>query len=120
MAFRPRPVQQPRIPIWVVGAWPAERSMARAARYEGLLPNVVGGGAYTPAMIGQMRDWIAQQRGSLDGYEIALEGPIEPGEADDELRAFAAAGATWWIHSDWESFDPADARRRIEAGPPRI
>src|SRR5512143_3152754 len=32
------PVQKPRIPIWVVGAWPFEKSMLRAARYDGLLP----------------------------------------------------------------------------------
>jgi hypothetical protein len=35
------------------------------------------------------------------------------------MRAFAAAGATWWIHSDWEASDPSVLRRRIEAGPPR-
>jgi alkanesulfonate monooxygenase SsuD/methylene tetrahydromethanopterin reductase-like flavin-dependent oxidoreductase (luciferase family) len=120
MAFRPTPVQQPRIPIWVVGAWPAERSMARAARYEGLLPNVVGGGQYTPELVGEMRDWIAARRGSVDGYDIVLEGPVEPGEADGELRRFAEMGATWWIHSDWESGDVERARLRIEAGPPRF
>lgn len=120
MAFRPPPVQQPRIPIWVVGAWPAERSMARAAQYEGLLPNVVGGGRYTPELVGEMRDWIAARRGSVDGYDIVLEGPVEPGEADEELRRFGEMGATWWIHSDWESADPERARRRIEAGPPRL
>jgi alkanesulfonate monooxygenase SsuD/methylene tetrahydromethanopterin reductase-like flavin-dependent oxidoreductase (luciferase family) len=121
MAFRPTPVQQPRIPVWVVGAWPAERSMERAARWDGLLPNVVGGGHYTPAMVGEMRDWIAERRGgAMDDYDIVLEGSVDPGEADDELRAFAEAGATWWIHSDWSSSDQADARRRIEAGPPRL
>jgi alkanesulfonate monooxygenase SsuD/methylene tetrahydromethanopterin reductase-like flavin-dependent oxidoreductase (luciferase family) len=120
MAFRPTPVQRPHIPIWVVGAWPAEKSMARAARHDGLLPNVVGDGTYAPDLIAEMRDWIAARRGSLGGYDIVLEGPTEPGDADDEMRAFAAAGATWWIESNWESFDPADARRRIEAGPPRL
>jgi hypothetical protein len=94
--------------------------MGRAASYDGLLPNVVGGGMYTPAMIGQMRDWIAERRGSTDGFEIVLEGATEPGDADDELRRFAGAGATWWIESNWETFDPAVARRRIEAGPPRL
>jgi alkanesulfonate monooxygenase SsuD/methylene tetrahydromethanopterin reductase-like flavin-dependent oxidoreductase (luciferase family) len=120
MAFLPAPIQRPRIPIWVVGAWPAERSMARAARYDGLLPNLVGGGMYTPETIDGMRAWIAERRGSPDGFDIVLEGPVEPGEADAELRAFAEAGATWWIHSDWESADPEVARRRIEAGPPRL
>ena len=121
MAFRPTPVQQPRIPIWVVGAWPAEKSMARAARHDGLLPNVAGGGAYNPDLVAEMRDWVAERRGSLDGYDIVLEGSTEPGDAGDELRRFAAAGATWWIESNWESLDPVvDARRRIEAGPPRV
>src|SRR5918999_5778887 len=41
MAFRPTPVQRPRIPIWVVGAWPSERSMRRVVRYDGLLPYVL-------------------------------------------------------------------------------
>ena len=39
LVFRPRPVQRPRIPVWVVGAWPSERSMGRAARWDGLLPS---------------------------------------------------------------------------------
>ena len=38
MTFRPRPVQRPRIPIWVVGAWPNERSTRRALRFDGILP----------------------------------------------------------------------------------
>jgi alkanesulfonate monooxygenase SsuD/methylene tetrahydromethanopterin reductase-like flavin-dependent oxidoreductase (luciferase family) len=117
MAFRPMPVQRPRIPIWVVGAWPSERSMGRAARHDGLMPNVLGGRPLTRELIGQMRDWIAERRGSLDGFEIVVEGKTEPGATSEPAR-FAAAGATWWIESNWETFDPADARRRIEAGPP--
>ena len=38
MTFRPTPVQRPRIPIWVIGAWPNERSVRRALRYDGILP----------------------------------------------------------------------------------
>ena len=39
----PPPVQQPRIPIWVVGAWPRRRSRCSApCAYDGLLPNVMG------------------------------------------------------------------------------
>ena len=44
MTMVPRPVQRPRIPIWVVGAWPAERSMARAARWDGLVPQPLSSG----------------------------------------------------------------------------
>jgi alkanesulfonate monooxygenase SsuD/methylene tetrahydromethanopterin reductase-like flavin-dependent oxidoreductase (luciferase family) len=120
MAFRPTPVQQPRIPIWVVGAWPAEKSMARAARYDGLLPHTPGR-ELTPALVAEMRDWIAARRGSLDGFEIIVEGSTPSDDraaAAAEVRRWASVGATWWIESDWETTDPAAAMRRIEAGPP--
>ena len=48
MTFLPRPVQQPRIPVWVVGAHPSVRSLTRAARWDGLLPTKVGFGEDTP------------------------------------------------------------------------
>src|SRR5258707_9562804 len=38
MTLLPPPVQSPRIPIWVVGAWPRMKSMRRVLRYDGLLP----------------------------------------------------------------------------------
>ena len=44
----PPPVQRPRIPIWVVGAWGRPKSMARAFRYDGLLPHVTD---LTPALV---------------------------------------------------------------------
>ena len=37
MTFRPTPIQRPRIPIWVVGAWPNERSMQRILRWDGIV-----------------------------------------------------------------------------------
>src|SRR5512133_521988 len=40
----PPPLQRPRIPIWVVGAWPKEKSMQRALQFDGLLPNFIGPG----------------------------------------------------------------------------
>ena len=39
MAFRPPSLQQPRIPIWVVAIWPRARSVARALRYDGIMPS---------------------------------------------------------------------------------
>ena len=37
-AFEPRPVQQPRIPVWVASRWPNRRPLARAARWDGVFP----------------------------------------------------------------------------------
>src|SRR5215469_871903 len=38
MTMLPPPVQSPRIPIWVVGVWPKEKSMRRALRWDGIIP----------------------------------------------------------------------------------
>jgi alkanesulfonate monooxygenase SsuD/methylene tetrahydromethanopterin reductase-like flavin-dependent oxidoreductase (luciferase family) len=125
MAFRPTPVQQPRIPIWVVGAWPSERSMSRVLRYDGLLPywlpKTTGlARPQTPDQLAEMRDWIGERR-SLDGFDIVMEGATSATDhaaAAQTVRAWAGAGATWWIESDWENWDVEPMRRRIEAGPP--
>ena len=34
----PAPVQRPRIPVWVGGVLPAARPIARAARWDGMVP----------------------------------------------------------------------------------
>src|SRR5438876_8039408 len=39
MTLLPPPIQSPRIPIWVVGAWLSMKSMQRTLHYDGLLPN---------------------------------------------------------------------------------
>ncbi|MDG6968617.1 MAG: LLM class flavin-dependent oxidoreductase [Nitrososphaerota archaeon] len=41
MKFVPGPVQRPRIPIWVVGAWGRPKSMGRALKYDGLIPVIM-------------------------------------------------------------------------------
>jgi alkanesulfonate monooxygenase SsuD/methylene tetrahydromethanopterin reductase-like flavin-dependent oxidoreductase (luciferase family) len=41
MTFLPKPLQSPRIPVWVVGAWPREKSMRRTLHWDGILPVVM-------------------------------------------------------------------------------
>src|SRR5690349_16837827 len=36
--FQPRPVQRPRIPVWVAGRWPKRRPLARALEWDGFFP----------------------------------------------------------------------------------
>jgi alkanesulfonate monooxygenase SsuD/methylene tetrahydromethanopterin reductase-like flavin-dependent oxidoreductase (luciferase family) len=122
MAFTPAPIQRPRIPIWVVGGWPSQRSMTRALRYDGLLPYVLprSGGEYGPEAVAEMRAWIGQRR-SLELFDIVVEGATPSDDraaAAETVRPWEEAGATWWIESDWSSTDVASIRRRIEAGPP--
>ena len=125
------PVQQPRIPIWVVGAWPRPRSMQRAARWDGLLPNKLNEqGEHekaTPEDIASMRDYLIQERdqadpqGGVAGYDIVVEGKTpgdDPEAAAGELRPWQAAGATWWIEADWQADQAEQVLKRIQDGPP--
>ncbi|HEY7022139.1 MAG TPA: LLM class flavin-dependent oxidoreductase [Ktedonobacterales bacterium] len=128
MTFLPPPVQQPRIPIWVVGAWPREKSMARVLRYDGLLPaKLDANGSFadvTPDDLRAMKTYIEERRTATTPFDIIYEGRT-PGDdlaqAAEMVQPYAEAGATWWIEAMWEAPNtPTDVRRRIQQGPPRI
>lgn len=128
MTFLPRPVQTPRVPIWVVGAWPSRKSMNRAMRYDGLLAAKLGGTAQepgvTPVVIREMRGYVEENRAGEEPFDIVMEG-VTPGDdlekAASIVRPFAEAGATWWIESRWTPpNEPEDLRKRIRQGPPRV
>ncbi len=126
MAFRPPTVQRPRVPIWVVGAWPSERSMNRALRYDGVLAATVGEGpeppGVTPETIREIREYV-RERGKGDDFDIVWEGQTpgeDPATAASIVRPYAEAGATWWIESRWTPPNaPEDLSRRVRQGPPR-
>jgi hypothetical protein len=126
MTFLPPPVQQPRIPIWVVGAWPRPKSMDRALRYDGLLPAKVNAdgtaGEVTPADLVAMREYIAAHRTASTPFDILWEGETpgdDPARAAALVRPWAEAGATWWMESRWTTEDVAAVMARIRQGPPR-
>lgn len=123
----PPPAQRPRPPVWVVGLWPAPRSMRRVARWDGWLPNVAGGpGQPLPEALRDGAEWLAAERDRIGvdaPIDVVTEGVTEPGEAGAAaVRPYAEAGATWWLEADW-TLSPDDlveaCRRRLRAGPPR-
>lgn len=125
----PPPVQRPRVPIWVVGAWPRPKSMRRAARWDGWVPYYLpreGEADLTPGVLRAGVEWVRERRAAegltMDGYDVVVEGTTGGG-ASDEPAMWADAGATWWLEADWSSMDPdavrAAARARLSAGPPR-
>ena len=67
MAFLPKPVQSPRIPIWIGGMWPRRAPLRRAARWDGFVPykQVADGGRQVdlvPDDVREIRTAIERQR----------------------------------------------------------
>jgi hypothetical protein len=130
----PPPVQSPRIPIWVVGAWPRMKSMQRVLRYDGLLPaKMKDDGSFaklTPGDIQAMKAFIDEHRTGTTPFDIVVEGQTlgnNRKRAAAKVRPYAEAGATWWMEAMWsltEKMWTASGQKRILArikqGPPRV
>jgi alkanesulfonate monooxygenase SsuD/methylene tetrahydromethanopterin reductase-like flavin-dependent oxidoreductase (luciferase family) len=119
----PPPVQQPRIPIWVVGAWNRKKSMSRALKYDGLLPNVMDPEprAPRPEDIPPIRDYVEQNRPAGTPYEIVVEGETpgtDPRAQARIIRPYQAGGATWWIETRWNAGSLEESLARVRQGPP--
>ncbi|HEY7346775.1 MAG TPA: LLM class flavin-dependent oxidoreductase [Ktedonobacterales bacterium] len=128
LTFLPPPVQSPRIPVWVVGAWPRPKSMQRVLRWDGLLPaRMNDDGSFAdviPADLQAMRAYISEHRQQTTPFDVVMEGRT-PGDDREQaiamIRPFAEAGATWWNEAMWmPPNSPEDVRARIRQGPPRI
>jgi alkanesulfonate monooxygenase SsuD/methylene tetrahydromethanopterin reductase-like flavin-dependent oxidoreductase (luciferase family) len=118
-----QPVQR-RIPIWVVGAWPREKSMRRVLRCDGLIPEPVSG-TLTPGDVVAIRSWLGAHGAPAD-FDIIAEGESPVSDRDEAARLvtpWAEAGCTWWLESRWEMphHSPErlrQVRERLKAGPP--
>jgi alkanesulfonate monooxygenase SsuD/methylene tetrahydromethanopterin reductase-like flavin-dependent oxidoreductase (luciferase family) len=127
VAFLPTPVQRPRIPIFVAGAWPRRAPLRRAARFDGIAPLKVGAGGDLVALgaddLGELLAVVRAHRPGGEPLEV-LVGGWTPGDDPAAARAtvepLAEAGMTWWS----EGLEPrrgslAAMRERVRQGPPR-
>ncbi|MBR7743736.1 LLM class flavin-dependent oxidoreductase [Phycicoccus sp. BSK3Z-2] len=139
MLAPPPPVQRPHPPVWCVGALvpgvDRQRSLERAARWQGVLPAVVGGtvddpgSRLTPSTLREVVDRIAALRAeaghTMDGYDVVVEGDSHGdfGDVRPPVEPWREAGATWWVESWWDLPDSdegrTELRRRLELGPQR-
>ena len=109
-------VQHPRVPIWCVGALGRPKSMARALRWDGLIPQVVDDDGARQATL----DELAAIRDDLpgDGYDVVIEGVW----SEHSPAAWADAGATWWLETQWDAVGQARpdlaTADRLRDGPP--
>jgi alkanesulfonate monooxygenase SsuD/methylene tetrahydromethanopterin reductase-like flavin-dependent oxidoreductase (luciferase family) len=88
--FQPRPVQQPRIPVWVAARWPNRRPVRRAARWDGLFPIELPGPDALAELVAEIRQ-TREAAGLADApFDIVAE--VAPGE---DPAPWERAGATW-------------------------
>ena len=102
VTFLPRPVQQPRIPIWVAAMWPQRRPVRRAARWDGIAPIMfdIEKDEFSPPtaeVVAEIMAYVEKHRTSPETFDYAITGFITRGNALTEwLAEVEAAGATWW------------------------
>lgn len=125
LQFQPPPLQQPRIPIWPVGAWPYAKSMGRAAELDGIVAYDKSDGApdhITADAVTNIQLWLEDNRDSTGPFDIITEGETTGTDQDQALlEPLAEAGATWFIESRWEEHESADTLlERIRQGPPQV
>ena len=132
--FLPRPVQRPRIPIWVAGSWPKRAPFRRAARFDGALAVLAEPGPFNtpPETVREIRDFVSGFRDPAAPFDIFVVNgnpQWDPDRDGAEVARYAGTGLTWWgegidpFRFGWEPGGtwPASAiRERILAGPPRF
>ena len=116
--FLPRPVQRPRIPIWVALQSPKAGPLRRAARWDGVFPEKPGGGQLTPAELEVLLTSIRGHRPDAGDFDLVVGGRGVD-LAGDELAQLAAVGVAWWLESIPPSKSLATAFDLIAAGPPQ-
>jgi hypothetical protein len=109
--FLPRPVQEPRIPIWCAAHWPNRRPLRRAARYDGVVPV----GELSPGALVELLDEVRKHRTLPGGFDVALPSWAADGSP---LPTYESAGVTWWLEGFRPDADLDTARAVIERGPP--
>jgi alkanesulfonate monooxygenase SsuD/methylene tetrahydromethanopterin reductase-like flavin-dependent oxidoreductase (luciferase family) len=126
VAFLPTPVQRPRIPIFVAGAWPRRAPLRRAARFDGIVPLKVADGDLQPLTAGDLGELLAivrAHRASGAPLEVMVGGETpggDPAAALALVEPLAAAGMTWWTESlEPRRGDLEAMRERVRQGPPR-
>jgi len=125
--FMPKPVQAPRIPIWVAGMWPNRRPFRRAARYEGVMPIFLDeAGDFTapsPDLIAEVVAYVKSHGASDSPFDVSVTAmSLTDGNGGQfDIQAFADAGATWWLEQ-WNPDGPDHEiwLERVLTGPPAL
>ncbi len=132
MIFQPRPVQRPRIPIWVGGYWPRRPPFRRAARWDGVCPGHADNRPLTVADWREIMAFIGEHRTVATPFDAVHSGTTGANLAEERatIAELETVGVTWFIEdiSPWrfggnweEPIHPehiAAMVERVRNGPP--
>jgi alkanesulfonate monooxygenase SsuD/methylene tetrahydromethanopterin reductase-like flavin-dependent oxidoreductase (luciferase family) len=118
--FLPRPLQTPRIPVWVAVVWPNRRPLQRAAQWDGMAPIRVGERGIEPVTPDDVREMLAvvhKQREPDEPFDVVV---WVLSSTTASATDYEAEGVTWMIESaHGEPGWVDDIRGVIDAGPGR-
>jgi hypothetical protein len=126
MHYPPRPVQQPRIPLWAVGIWPRQKSMQRVLKCDGIIiekRNAEGAGEdATPTDICEIKTYVDANRTLTTPFDIVAGGKtagLSRREQQAKLLLRHEAGLTWWME-DMIAGTEDEVIECLRNGPPQL
>ena len=137
----PSPLQTPRIPVWVAAMLPFKAGQRRAARWDGIVPQVMPMELEesqdatgqdmrvimepSPEQIEEVIDFTSDLRETEDPFDVVVTGVtwgLDREATSEKLQAFRDAGTTWWL--EWADCGVPNTyeqvREQIRLGPPEL
>jgi probable F420-dependent oxidoreductase len=134
VTFLPKPVQSPRIPVWIGGGYNTPAAARRAAKWDGFFPQ-----KWQHLLSVEewqvMIDRVARHRTTDSPIDLVQNGRTpghDAAQAAEIVAPFAALGVTWWVeHVDpwrfglgWGDYMTDEVAERMHErvcqGPPRV
>lgn len=126
VTFHPKPVQNPRIPVWIGGV--SKGALRRASRFEGWAmdgPNPSAGdfdtGGLSFEQVAESVDIIRKYGGNNEPFDVvySFEFPDEENVLRESISEAESAGVTWMLNSIFGlRCDREEAFDIVKKGPP--
>lgn len=128
--FTPVVAQSPRIPIWVAGNWPNKAPFRRAARWDGMFPQVDLKQGDEMIQLRDVIHYTQGQRQSAGTFDIVYSTSLRGNQTlplTERVAQYKELGITWLLEQlypdhfrgSWQGVWPLESmRHRILQGPP--